>query len=94
MKPKDKKLRGYISRIKGTLIEIKGLEDNVRLYDLIKIANYNMLGEIIQIYPDHIVAQAFEDTIGLKLNEEVISLNEPLSMKLGPGLLENIFDGI
>jgi V/A-type H+-transporting ATPase subunit A len=85
---------GYISGINGSLIEIKGLEDNIRLHDLIKISTVNVLGEVIQIYSDKIIVQCFEDTSKLKLNEKVINLNEPLSMELGPGLLASIFDGI
>jgi V/A-type H+-transporting ATPase subunit A len=85
---------GYITAILGSLIEIKGLENQVRLYDLINIPKYNILGEIIQIYSDHVVAQCFENTYNLKLKEDVICLNEPLSMELGPGLLTNVFDGI
>ena len=86
--------RGYISSIVGSLIEIKGLQDHVRLYDLIKISKHNILGEVIQIYSDHVIAQCFENTIKVKLKEEVISLHEPLSMELGPGLISHIFDGI
>ena len=85
---------GYISAINGTLIKIRGLEDKIRLHDLIKITKYNILGEVIQKYSDHIVAQCFESTINVKLQEEVEDLKEPLSMELAPGLLTNIFDGI
>jgi len=86
--------KGYISAIYGSLIEIKGLEKQIRLHDLIKVSNHNILGEVIQIYSDHVVAQCFENTYNLKLNEEIINLKEPLSMELAPGLLTNIFDGI
>jgi V/A-type H+-transporting ATPase subunit A len=85
---------GLISAIKGTLIEIKGLENIVKLHDLIKVSSHKILGEIIQIYVDHIVAQCYENTNNLKLNDEVLYLNEPLSMELGPGLLSGVFDGI
>ena len=83
---------GYISAIVGSLIKAKGLEDQIRLHDLIKVRN--MLGEVIQIYSDHIVIQCFENTTNLRINEKVINLNEPLSMELAPGLLGTIFDGI
>ncbi|MFX0083433.1 MAG: V-type ATP synthase subunit A [Candidatus Hodarchaeota archaeon] len=83
---------GYISAIIGSLIHVKGLENQIKLHDLIKVRN--MLGEVIQIYSDHIVAQCFENTTNLRIDEEVINLNEPLSMELAPGLLGNIFDGI
>ena len=85
---------GYISAITGSLIKVKGLETQIRLHDLIKITKFNILGEVIQIYSDHIVAQCFENTTKLRINEKVVNLNEPLSMELAPGLLGNIFDGI
>jgi len=85
---------GFISAIKGSLLEVKGLEHNIRLHDLIKVAKFNILGEVIQIFSDHIVVQCYENTSSIKLYEPVINLNEPLSMELGPGLLLNIFDGI
>jgi V/A-type H+-transporting ATPase subunit A len=85
---------GYISAIYGSLIEIKGLEDQIRLHDQIKIAEHNIIGEVIQIYSDHVIAQCFESTNGIKLSNVVINLKESLSMELAPGLLSNIFDGI
>jgi len=85
---------GYISAIIGSLVKIKGLENQICLHDLIKISKYNILGEVIQIYSDHIIAQCFENTTNVKLYDKVISLNEPLSMELAPGLLSNVFDGL
>ncbi|KKN09010.1 hypothetical protein LCGC14_1050920 [marine sediment metagenome] len=89
---KDKS--GYISAIMGSLIKIKGLENHVHLHDLIRITNYNILGQVIQIYSNHVIVQCFENTIKVKLRDEVIGLNETLSMELAPGLLSNVFDGI
>ncbi|MFX0038036.1 MAG: V-type ATP synthase subunit A [Promethearchaeota archaeon] len=86
--------RGYISAIMGSIIRIKGLERQIKLHYLIKVTKYNLLGEVIQIYSDYIVAQCYENTTNLRINDEVISLDEPLSMELGPGLLGKIFDGI
>ncbi len=91
---KNKTNRGYISAIIGSLIKVKGLESQARLHDLIKIIKYNILGEVIQIYSDHVTVQCFEDTTNVKLYDSVISLNEPLSMELAPGLLSNVFDGL
>ncbi len=85
---------GYISAINGSLIEIKGLEHQIKLHDLIKIASHGIIGEVIHIHSDHVVAQCFENLYNLKLFEKVINLHEPLSMELAPGLLSNIFDGI
>lgn len=95
IKNSDKESKnGYISAITGSLIKIKGIENNVHLYDLIKISKYNILGEVIQIYTEDVIVQCFENTIKVKLNDEVIGLNETLSMELAPGLLSNVFDGI
>jgi len=94
MTESEKNNKGYISEINGSLITVKGLENIVRLHDLIKVNKQNLIGEIIQIYSDRINVQCFEDTDNLKLKEEVTYLKEPLSMELGPGLLSNIFDGI
>ncbi|MFW9942184.1 MAG: V-type ATP synthase subunit A [Candidatus Thorarchaeota archaeon] len=85
---------GFIKSIKGSLVEVKGLENEIRLHDLINITKYNILSEVIQIYPDYIVAQCYDDTHKLKLNDKVVNLQGPLSMELGPGLLANVFDGI
>ncbi len=93
-KSNDKFNRGYISAIVGSLIEIKGLENHVRLSDLVKISTHEILGQVIQIYSDHIVVQCYENTVKVKLNEEVIGLHEPLSMELAPGLISHVFDGI
>ena len=93
-KPNAEVNSGYLSAIVGSLIKIKGLEDRVRLHDLVKISKHEILGQVIQIYSDHVIAQCFENTIKVKLNDEVITLNEPLSMELAPGLISKVFDGI
>ena len=85
---------GYISEINGSLIKVKGLENQIRIHDLIKVSNYNILGEVIQKYSDHVIIQCFENTQNLKIKEKVINLQEPLSMELAPGLITNVFDGI
>jgi len=85
---------GYVSAVNGSLIHIKGIENIIKLHDLIKISKHNILGEVIQIYSDYVVAQCFENTINLRIHDKVEELNEALSMELAPGLLGNIFDGI
>ncbi|MHA1526412.1 MAG: V-type ATP synthase subunit A [Promethearchaeota archaeon] len=85
---------GYISEINGSLIKVKGLENQIRIHDLIKVSNYNILGEVIQKYSNHVIIQCFESTQNLKLKEKVINLEEPLSMELAPGLIAKVFDGI
>ncbi|NHJ21200.1 MAG: V-type ATP synthase subunit A [Candidatus Lokiarchaeota archaeon] len=94
IKEKESVATGFISAVNGSLIEIKGLENRVRLDDLLKISNYNFLCSVIQIYSDRIIAQCFENTESIRLKERVITLHQPLSMELAPGLLTNVFDGI
>lgn len=90
----ENKDQGYISAIHSSLIEVKGIKSKTRLHDLIEISNHNILCEVIKIYSDYIVAQCFEDTFNIRLNERVVNLHEPLSMELAPGLLGHVFDGI
>ena len=85
---------GHLSKINQNIIEIKGFSDHVKLNHMVLVEESNLLGEIIQIHDDYIVAQCFERTKGLKLGDIVKYLNEPLSMELGPGLLGNLFDGL
>jgi len=87
-------LEGYISGVNGSLIHIKGIENSIKLHDLIKISNHNILGEVIQIYSDYVIAQCFENTTNLRIHDRIEGLNEALSMELAPGLLGNIFVGI
>ncbi|MHA1757564.1 MAG: V-type ATP synthase subunit A [Promethearchaeota archaeon] len=85
---------GYIIGIMGSLIKVRGLEHYVKLRDLIKVERFNILGEVIQIFEDYIIAQCYESTVNLRLHDTVIGLGEPLSMELAPGLLSKVFDGI
>jgi V/A-type H+-transporting ATPase subunit A len=94
MKESNSSDEGYISGIKSTVINVKGLENKVKLRDLIKVKKQNISGEVIQIYHDHIAAQCYENTNNLQLHQKVKSTGHPLSMELGPGLLTNVFDGI
>ncbi|MBD3210400.1 V-type ATP synthase subunit A [Candidatus Micrarchaeota archaeon] len=84
--------KGRIVRISGPVVEAK-LPD-AKLYDVVHVGEAGLLGEIIKIVGDISVIQVYEDTSGLKPGEEAASTGEPLSVELGPGLLESIYDGI
>lgn len=86
--------KGIISSIHGSLISIKGIETYVKLHNIVKVQKHNILGEVLQIYSDHVIAQCFENTEKLRIHEEVLDLGSPLSMELAPGLISSIFDGI
>lgn len=64
------------------------------MFDLVKVGNEGILGEIIKINQDKATIQVYEETSGLKVGDQIEPLNQPLSVTLGPGLLDNIFDGI
>ena len=84
---------GKIVRISGPVIEADGMR-GAKMYDVVKVGDENLIGEIIRLNEDNAIIQVYEDTNGLKPNEKVVSTNMPLSVELGPGLLTNIYDGI
>lgn len=65
-----------------------------RLYDSVKVGKDELLGEIIEIRGNKSSIQVYEDTSGMGIGEPIVSMNEPLSIELGPGLLGTIMDGI
>lgn len=91
-KPPDSKI-GYISAINGPIVKVKGIQD-AELRNVVRVGRLGILGVIIRLDAEAIVVQTFEDTDGLRLHEEVQYFPRPLSMELGPGLLDKIFDGI
>ncbi len=85
-------MKGKIVRISGPVAEAR--LPGARLYDVVKVGKEKLLGEIIKIVGDISVIQVYEDTSGLMPGEPVESTGAPLSVELGPGLLESIYDGI
>lgn len=87
-----KKDEGYIIRISGPVVEAH--LPGARLYDVVRVGTAKILGEIIKIVGNVVTVQVYEDTTSLIPEEPVFSTNEPLSVELGPGILQNIYDGI
>ncbi|MFH0875994.1 MAG: V-type ATP synthase subunit A [archaeon] len=83
---------GVIDRIAGPVIAAKCLD--ARMYDLVLVGNEKLMGEVILVDGDKTTIQVYEDTSGLKPGEPVENTGEPLSIRLGPGLLGSIYDGI
>jgi len=83
---------GKLYRIAGPVVVAKGIQ--ARMYDVVRVGNEELMGEVIQIVDDKTVIQVYEDTSGIKPGEKVINTGKPLSVQLGPGLLSNIYDGI
>ena len=86
-------MTGSIIKISGPLVVAKDI-DGARLYDVVKVGENRLTGEIIEIRGNLSWIQVYEETSGLSVDEPVVSTNEPLSVELGPGILEGIYDGI
>ncbi len=84
--------KGVLTKISGPVVVAKGLD--VSLYDVVRVGELKLIGEVIKIIGDKAVIQVYEDTSGLKPGEPVVSTGKPLSVELGPGILKNIYDGI
>lgn len=84
---------GEIIKVSGPLIVAKGLSC-VQMYDVVKVSDKHLIGEIIELRGDEASIQVYEDTAGIGPGEPVYLTNEPLSVELGPGLIEGIYDGI
>lgn len=85
--------KGEIIKVSGPLVIAKGIPD-ARMYDMARVGNMNLIGEIIALKADTASIQVYEETSGIGPGEPVESTNAPLSVELGPGLLKSIFDGI
>ncbi len=86
-------IQGTIARITGPVVEAKEMFGS-RMYDITKVGEIGLIGEIIKMRRDIAVIQVYEDTSGLKVGESVTSEESSLAVELGPGLLTSIYDGI
>lgn len=64
------------------------------MYELVRVGYDKLVGEIIKLEGDTASIQCYEDTAGLTVGDPVLRKKQPLSVELGPGIMENIFDGI
>ena len=86
-------MAGKIVKVSGPLIVAENLAD-VEMYDVVKVGSKKLIGEVIELRNDKASIQVYEETSGLTVGDEVLSTGAPLSVELGPGLIEGIFDGI
>ena len=86
------KNKGEIYRISGPVVIITGL--NTKMYDVVKVGKEGLMGEVIGIEGDKSTVQVYEETSGVRPGEPVENTGMSLSVELGPGLLESIYDGI
>jgi len=83
---------GKLYRIAGPVVVAKGLD--ARMFDVVRVGNERLMGEVIQLDGEKTIIQVYEDTSGIKPGEPVENTGEQLSVELGPGLLTSIYDGI
>ncbi len=83
---------GVIYRISGPVVTAIGIAP--RMYEVVRVGNEGLMGEVIELHGDQSVIQVYEETSGVKPGEPVIRTGQTLSVQLGPGLLTQIYDGI
>ena len=86
-------ISGTILRISGPVIIARGMKGS-KMYDVVKVGDEALRGEIIRLEGEEAVIQVYEDTTGLMIGEPVVNTEQPLSVELGPGLLASIYDGV
>ncbi len=84
---------GIIEKISGPLVVANDML-GTRMYDVVKVGKLRLIGEIIQLRGEKAIIQVYEDTTGISPGEPVESTNVPLMAELGPGILNNVYDGI
>jgi V/A-type H+-transporting ATPase subunit A len=85
--------QGKIIRVAGPLVVASGCL-GAKMYDMVKIGELGLIGEIIELSEDLAFIQVYEDTTGVGPEEPVLLTGKPLSVELGPGLVSSIYDGI
>lgn len=84
---------GKIKKVSGPLVVAEGMR-NADMYNVVRVSDMELVGEIIEIHGDLASIQVYEETSGLGPGEKVVSTGAPLSVELGPGLIGSIYDGI
>ncbi len=85
--------KGTIVKVAGPLVIAEGMRD-ANMFDVVRVAQSRLIGEIIEIRGDRASIQVYEETSGLGPGEPVESTSVPMSVELGPGLIASIYDGI
>jgi V/A-type H+/Na+-transporting ATPase subunit A len=86
-------LKGRIKRVSGPVVLAEGL-GGAGLYDVAEVGDAGLAGEIIRVDGDGATIQVYEENTGMRPGEPALSLGKPLSIRLGPGLIGTIYDGI
>jgi len=85
--------QGRIVKVAGPVVVAEGMA-GARMYDVVRVGKLNLIGEIVELKGDSASIQVYEETTGMGPGEPVVDTQAPLSVELGPGLIESIYDGI
>ena len=88
----ENRAQGVLKRISGPVVTAVGLD--AHMYDVVKVGNEELMGEVIKIQGESVIIQVYEDTDGIRPGEPVENTGLSLAVELGPGLLTSIYDGI
>lgn len=89
----DTEIYGSILSVSGPVVIAENMAGSA-MYELVRVGHYALVGEIIRLEKDTATIQVYEETSGLTVGDPVLRTGKPLSVELGPGIMENIFDGI
>lgn len=84
---------GRIIKVAGPVVVAEGMT-GAHMYDVVRVGEENLIGEIVELHGDRASIQVYEDTVGIGPGEKVVNTGAPLSVELGPGLISSIYDGI
>ena len=84
---------GKIVKVSGPLVIAEGMKES-NMFDVVKVSDNDLIGEIIEMENDRASIQVYEETSGIGVGEPVYPTGMPLSVELGPGMLTSIYDGI
>jgi len=89
----DEAREGRIVKVAGPVVVAEGMAGS-RMYDVVRVGELSLIGEIVELRGDLASIQVYEETTGIGPGEPVVDTQKPLSVELGPGLIESIYDGI
>lgn len=85
--------KGTITKVSGPLVIASGMKSS-KMFEVVRVSEEKLMGEIIELRGDSASIQVYEDTTGIGPGEVVYATGQTMSVELGPGLLESIYDGI
>jgi len=84
---------GQVKRVNGPIIEVMGIT-NAEMFELVRVGEEKLIGELIKLEKDSAIVQVYEDTTGIAPYDPVYGAGMQLSVELGPGMVGTIYDGI